>query len=407
MTKNKLSDYRPQKKNANKHTQRGLSMLEKSIQEGGFIGAMTSAADGEIFDGSARIETVATVLPTDPIVVDSDGTRPIIVRRTDIPNADDPKAKRLALMANRTAQVDLDWDAEVLKELSEEIEIGDIFSEKELIEIGFDEKEIVEDEIPEVPKVAKTVLGDLYELGRHRLLCGDSTNSDDVAKLMDGKKAVLYATDPPYGVGYNDETGSKKKAKIQNDENDGIKLQRFLESVFASWLPFIEKNAAWYLWHAQMTQGFFTAAAAAAAVIIHRQIIWVKPSLIMGHGDYHWRHELCFYGWIKGNRPNWYADRKQDTIWEIGRETDKTHPTAKPVEIFIRPMKHNTKESDVCAEPFAGSGSQFIAAEQTKRICYGMELEPKYCDVIVSRYVKFTGNNKIKRNGIEIEWKVD
>ena len=292
------------------------------------------------------------------------------------------------------------WDKEQLEEWGLEIP-----------NFAFQE-EIVEDEFDATPPTNPiTKLGDLYELNGHRLICGDSSESDIVEKVMNGKKANLFSTDPPYGVGYNDETGSGKKKTIKNDENDGMKLQKFLESVFSAWLPFLEKKAAWYIWHAQMTQGFFAAAAAAADVLIHRQIIWVKPSLIMGHGDYHWRHELCFYGWVKGNRPKWYADRKQDTIWNIGRETDKLHPTAKPLEIFARPMIHNTQTNSICAEPFAGSGGQFIAADQLNRLCYGMELDEAYCDLIVARWLKFKRQQSnetaitIKRNGKELSQK--
>ncbi len=260
------------------------------------------------------------------------------------------------------------------------------------------EKDAVqEDEIPQPPKTPKTKVGDLYILGEHRLLCGDSAKPEDVSRLMGESKATLIATDPPYGVAYGDETGTPGKyEKIENDENDGPRLQKFLENVFSAFLPHMDDSCAWYLWHAQMTQGFFAAAAAAAAVKIHRQIIWVKPSLVLGHGDYHWRHELCFYGWVEGKRPKWYGDRKQTTVWEIGRENDHIHPTQKPVEIFQIPMRFNTLDGDVCYEPFAGSGSQFIAAESMGRKCFGIEISPAYCDVIVKRWENLTGRKATK-----------
>jgi site-specific DNA-methyltransferase (adenine-specific) len=153
---------------------------------------------------------------------------------------------------------------------------------------------------------------------------------------------------------------------MANDENDGPRLQAFLESAFQAAIPHLRADAAWYLWHAQMAQGFFAAAAAAAAaaqVKVHRQIIWVKPSLILGHGDYHWRHELCFYGWREGNRCRWFGDRCQTTVWELGRENDGMHPTQKPVELFAWPMQFNTEPGDLCYEPFSGSGTQLCAAE--------------------------------------------
>ena len=269
-----------------------------------------------------------------------------------------------------------------------------------------------EDDVPEVPGVAKSKLGDLFQLGEHRLLCGNSTKREDVAWLMDGKKAILMNTDPPYGidfVGLSQSKGqSKNHKKIANDNlTDGKALQKFLEDSIRTVLPYLEKGTAFYLWHPMLTQGTFFAAAAAADIIVNRQIVWVKPSFVFGRGDYHWKHELCFYGWVKGNQPPFYGERNQHTIWEIGRENDGIHPTQKPVELFTRPIRNHTKAGEICYEPFAGSGSQFIACEKTGRICYGLELEPLYCDVCVSRYCKFIGNNKIIKNGEEIEWPIN
>jgi DNA modification methylase len=203
-------------------------------------------------------------------------------------------------------------------------------------------------------------------------------------------------------VAYGVETGvGSKFGAIENDANDGPKLQAFLESCFRAAIPHLNENAAWYLWHAQMTQGFFAAAAAAssAAVIIHRQIIWVKPSLILGHGDYHWRHELCFYGWREGHRPPWYGDRTQTTVWEVGRENAGTHPTQKPVELMARPLRFNTKPSEIAFDPFLGSGTTLIAAEQLGRRCFGIEIAPVYCDVILRRYAEFTGDTPTREDG--------
>lgn len=256
---------------------------------------------------------------------------------------------------------------------------------------------VAADAIPPVPDKPITQSGELWQMGEHRLLCGDSTNPDDVALLMDGEKAALMNTDPPYGINYGDLIESKndgkgsKQAHITNDDLDGAGLQEFLERIIRTAVPHLIENPAFYLWHPMLTQGTFFAAAAAADILIHRQIIWVKPSLILGRGDYHWRHELAFYGWIKGKRCQWLGDRAQDTVWEVGRETDGIHPTQKPVELFLRPIRFHTKAEDVVYEPFGGSGSQFIAAEMESRRCYGLELEPKYCDVIVKRWENFTG----------------
>jgi DNA modification methylase len=148
----------------------------------------------------------------------------------------------------------------------------------------------------------------------------------------------------------------------------------------------LRDDAAWYLWHAQLTQGFFAAAAAAAQLLVHRQIIWAKNHFILGHGDFHWQHELCFYGWRAGHRARWFGDRSQSTIWEIDRPSAATsHPTEKPVEIFARSMRLSTKAGEICYEPFAGSGTQLCAAETEKRTCYAIEIEPRYVAVALER----------------------
>ena len=227
----------------------------------------------------------------------------------------------------------------------------------------------------------------------HLLACGDSTDPEVVARVMGGERAVLMATDPPYGVGYGDETGSNATAQkfgtIANDENDGPKLQAFLERAFTAAVDHaLAPNAAWYLWHAQLTQGFF-AAAAAAQLLIHRQIIWVKPSLILGHGDYHWRHELAFYGWVQGNRPPFYGERNQTSVWEITNETtpnEREHPTQKAVELFLIPMRNHVHAGEIVYEPFAGSGTQIIAAAIHGARCRAVELDPRYVDVIRRRW---------------------
>ena len=296
-----------------------------------------------------------------------------------------------------------EWDFDALANLSEDL----------LKEVGFDSKEIdkifdvdttpEEDDVPSVPKIARTTRGKIYQLGSHRLMCGDSTSKADVALLMDGKIANLMNTDPPYGIDFVNLSQSKGQSKKYEDiENDdlvnGEELQKFLESTITTAFPHLLENCAFYLWHPMLTQStfFIAAAAAAAGLLINRQIIWVKPSIVFGRGDYHWKHELCFYGWRKGSKPFFYGDRNQSTVWEIGRENNKIHPTQKPVDLFKIPILNHTKQGEICYEPFAGSGSQLIAAEQTGRICYAMEISEAYCDVIIERWCKITMNDPEK-----------
>ena len=319
---------------------------------------------------------------------------------------DDAEASAYLVSSNRTSELG-GWDEAALATMLSDVRDSGAGLEG----VGFTNQELDKmlaaiaqpkpgntdpDDAPEPEEESYVKHGELWHLGAHRILCGDSTDEDDVRRLMGGECCALMATDPPYGVAYGDETGggASKFGVIANDENDGPRLQAFLERVFRAWRPHLNDDAAWYLWHAQMTQGFFAAAAAAAAAVqllIHRQIVWVKPSLVLGHGHMHWRHELCFYGWCKGHQCRWLGDRSQTTVWEIGRENDHIHPTQKPVEIFERPMQYNTAKGEICAEPFSGSGSQIIAAERTGRRCFAMELEPRYVQVAIERWQNFTG----------------
>lgn len=239
----------------------------------------------------------------------------------------------------------------------------------------------------------------LIDGGKHRILCGDSTNAADVAQVMGGERAGLMNTDPPYGVAYaNDDRPNPGVAKprVANDKLEEDELQSFLEAAFkAAVAHALTKSAAWYMWHAHLTQGYFAAAAAAAAnVVLHRQIIWVKPVLLLGRGQYHWKHEPCFMGWVQGNQPPDYGlgdgERTQTTIWEIGsvsqaERKEFNHATPKPVGLFSIPIIKHLKEGEIAFEPFAGSGPQFIAAARARRRCFGIELEPRFVSVILAR----------------------
>ncbi len=261
-----------------------------------------------------------------------------------------------------------------------------------------------EEPAPEPPAVPVSRPGDTWLLGDHRLRCGDSTSEVDVAALMGNERASLMNTDPPYGISFdNAALGPTRNhyEAIANDELTDEKLQAFLEKAFRAALQFaLAPNAAWYLWHAHLTQGYFAAAAATAAqVVLHRQIIWVKPRLILGRGQYHWRHEPCFMGWVKGQTPPDYGrgagERDQTTVWEIdGVPVDErrefAHATPKPIALFEIPIVKHLRRGEVCYEPFAGSGPQILAAERHGRRCFAMELDPRYVDVGVRRWEKLT-----------------
>lgn len=262
------------------------------------------------------------------------------------------------------------------------------------------------EEIPEPPKKPTTKPGEVWCLGDHVLVCGDAADAKSMAAAMGSSKARLYNTDPPYGVSLGGAkagmAGFEKnqvQKPVQGDDRRDDALQAFLETVFRNVTPHLDR-AAWYLWHAHMTQGFFAAAAAAAAdVILHRQIIWSKPGLVFTRsGMYHWQHEPCFFGWVKGQQPEFYGRRNQTTVWECGAGGGGLHATQKPVELFAIPMRNHTLIGDVCLDTFAGSGSQIIAAEQLSRSCRALEIEPAYCDVIIERWQNVSGG-KAKRVG--------
>jgi DNA modification methylase len=259
------------------------------------------------------------------------------------------------------------------------------------------------DRADELRKKWGTATGQLWQLGEHRLLCGDSTKREDVERVMDESFAMVMATDPPYGVAYDNAERPHPgvaKPRVANDElTDGPAMQDFLERMIKAALPNMNKHAAFYFWHPMLTQGTYVAAAA-AGILIHRQIIWVKPVLLLGRGDYHWRHELCFYGWQKGNRPPFYGPRNQDTIWQVGSVTQAerkamNHATPKPVGLWDKPILNHTKPGEICYEPFLGSGTTIIACEKLGRECRAIEISPAYVAVSMQRFMDATGKTPV------------
>lgn len=258
----------------------------------------------------------------------------------------------------------------------------------------------------EIPEEIKTdiVPGDLFEIGPHRLLCGDSTDADAVARLMNGEKADMVFTDPPYGVSYvqGKYTGNKPKKhfnKIKNDELQGDQLYGFIQVAFNNVINNTKDGCAYYVWTAALNEGYtIYRAVIDLGVHIQSQIIWDKNRLILGRADYHWQHEVCWYGYY-GKNHYWCGDRKQTTIWKQNRDVNYNHPTQKPIELPERAISNSTVQNETVIDIFLGSGSTMVAAHQLGRKCYGMELDPKYCQVIVDRMRKLDPGIEIKRNG--------
>lgn len=283
--------------------------------------------------------------------------------------------------------------------------IDAFFKDQQVIEVHAHTREPRNaDDVPEAEAEDKLWVrrGNIFQLGRHRLMCGDSTSADDVSALMAGEKAALWSSDPPYGINHvatSQEKGqSDGYADIANDDLQDEALREFLLAVINVSLPHMEKGFAFYMWHAMKMQAYFSQAAA-AGILFHRQIIWVKPQFVFGRGHYHWRHELCLMGWLVGDEPPFLGERNQSTVWEVARENDKIHPTQKPVELFSRPIRNHLRPGQIVYEPFAGSGSNIIAAEDTGAQCRAMELEPRYCQVIIRRFEDYTGQKAVLLNG--------
>jgi DNA modification methylase len=283
------------------------------------------------------------------------------------------------------------WDAEQLQDWGLDIP-------------GFDAEVIEAEEddfaVPDGGIETDIVLGDLFEIGEHRLLCGDSTDSDQVALLMNGQKADMVFTDPPYNVAY--EGGSKKRDAIANDKINNF--YQFLYDVYTNCYLFMEDGSPIYVAHSELERVNFTSAFVDAGFKYSSIIVWVKNnSTFSMNKDYKWKHEPIIYGWKQGKERIWQGDNKQDTVWNINRPSrSEEHPTMKPIELCEKAINNSSIVNCLILEPFTGSGSTMVAAHQLKRKCYGMELDPKYCQVIVDRMIKLDPTLVIKKNGLPL-----
>jgi DNA modification methylase len=289
-----------------------------------------------------------------------------------------------------------DWDSEQLEEWGLEVPSF----ETEVLEAEEDDFDTTPPEEP------ITVLGDLYEIGEHRLLCGDSTQIDTFEKLMQGELADMVVTDPPYNVAYEGKT--KDALTIQNDSMGNDDFYTFLYDFYSALTTAVKKGGAIYVWHASSEVINFGKALVDAGWLLKQQLIWVKNSMVMGRQDYQWKHEPCLYGWLDGGSHNWYSDRKQTTVIEFDRPNrNGEHPTMKPIGLFGYQIENSSKVGDLVIDAFGGSGTTMVACEQLKRKARIVEFDPKYCDVIVKRMIKLDDTLKVKRNGVDCtnEWK--
>ena len=282
----------------------------------------------------------------------------------------------------------------------------------ELVESGFDIEalgfempqvvafESVDEEIPELPDDPITKLGDLWLLGPHKVLCGDATIVTDYEKLMGQEQADLIWTDPPYGVAYVGKT--KDALTIQNDRLDIKSLEEFLRGAFTTMFTFTRPGACWYVLAPSVNLFQAFSIPLTELEVWRHTLVWVKDTLVMGRADYHYRHESIFYGWTPGAAHQEPPNRKQDTVWEIPRpKASKEHPTMKPIELIERSVQNSSLAGQIVLDPFAGSGSTLIACEQTKRVARVIELDPRYVDVVLKRWVNLTGGDPEREDGVK------
>lgn len=369
----RVEELKPYKNNPRKNDA-AVDGVARSIQEFGFKNPIVLGKGDEIVCGHTRLKAALKLgLAEVPCISADDLTEEQI------------RAYRLA--DNRTAEIAV-WDDELLNIELEAIDL-------DMTVFGFEEPkpgDVQEDDYDEAPpETPISRLGDLWLLGRHRLLCGDSTDPNAMESLMDGKLADMLLTDAPYNVAYE---GSDGKT-IMNDNMGDAQFRQFLVSAFSAADQFMKPGAVFYLWHADSEGHNFRGACHDIGWKVRQCLIWHKNAAVLGRQDYHWQHEPCLYGWKEGASHLWASDRKQTTILHYDRpKQNKEHPTMKPVLLFDYQIQNNTKALDLVLDAFAGSGTAIIACEQNNRICHSMELDPRYVDVIVNRYYLYSAEHR-------------
>ena len=396
-----ISKLVPYVNNARTHSPEQINKLRASLREFGFINPVIIDREFGIIAGHGRVmaareEGIAEV----PCVF--------------VDHLTEAQKKAYILADNRMA-MDAGWDEELLRVEIEALQGADFdvgltgFDDKEIADLFKTDSGKVEDDdfdlTAALEKASFVEEGDVWVVGKHRLICGDATNPDHVAKLMDGKRANLILTDPPYGVSFK----SKSGLTIKNDSMKNEEFYEFLKSAFVNMAAHLEPGGSAYVFHAD-TEGLnFRQAFIDAGFHLAGCCIWVKDSLVLGRSDYQWQHEPVLYGFLKNGKHTWYSDRKQTTIWNFKKpKRNENHPTSKPLDLLSYPLGNSSQENAIVVDTFGGSGSTLMACELSNRICYTMELDGKYASVILRRYVENTNdaeNVYCIRGGQQIPYK--
>ena len=372
--------------NARTHSPEQINKLRSSLREFGFVNPVIIDRDYNVIAGHGRLEAAKAEGITEVPCVFADYLT--------------PAQKKAYILADNRMAMDAGWDEEMLRVEIEALqaEVFDVgltgFDETEIADLFADstDSEVKDDDFDLTAALEKASFaerGDVWTLGRHRLVCGDATDPNDMNLLMDGKKANLLLTDPPYGVSFTSSSG----LSIKNDSLKDEEFYRFLLSAFQNVVVHMESGGAAYVFHAD-TEGLnFRKAFVDAGFHLAGVCIWEKNSLVLGRSDYQWQHEPVLYGFLQNGKHPWYSDRKQTTIWKFDKpKRSNNHPTSKPLDLLGYPIGNSTQENAIVVDPFGGSGSTLMACEQLGRICCMMELDEKYASVILRRYVEDTGD---------------
>lgn len=394
----KIKDIHPYERNARKNDQ-AVDAVVKSIEQCSYVAPIVVDENNVILAGHTRWKALKKLGRTECECIVKDGLT-------------EEQKKKYRLLDNKTNEL-ADWDFDMLADELDGLDFGDLQLDWG---VGKKEPEVIEDNYdPVIPEEPKSKLGQIYQLGRHRLMCGDSTNPADVEKLMDGNLADMLLTDPPYNVDYEGSAG-----KIKNDSMPDEDFREFLRLAFFCAKQSMKPGAAFHIWHADSEGYNFRGACRDVGLTVRQCLIWVKNSLVLGRQDFQWQHEPCLYGenpieeeefdqhepalygWKDGASHKWFKNRKQTTILQFDKPTaSKEHPTMKPILLFNYEMQCNTQQGDVVIDLFGGSGTTIMAAEQNGRTGYVMEFDPKYVDVIIDRWEKFTGKKAVLLNDPE------
>lgn len=389
----KVADLIPYARNARTHSDEQVSRIAGSIQEFGWTNPILVDGTNGILAGHGRLAAARKLGMSEVPVIELAG-----LSKTQ---------KRAYILADNKLALDAGWDDELLKVELEELKLEGV----ELDHIGFSSEELddlltVDDsddsdepDIPEPKPDPVSKRGDVWTLGVHRVMCGDSCSATDISKLVwGGGRVNLYLTDPPYNVAYEGKT--KDALTIENDSMEDGAFRQFLVDAFSMADTVLEPGGVFYIWHADSEGYNFRGACRDVGWKVRECLIWNKNAFVLGRQDYQWKHEPCLYGWKDGASHGWYSDRSQTTVIDCDRPMrNGEHPTMKPVELFRYLMENSSKKGDVVFDSFGGSGTTLVAAEETGRVAYLMELDPVYVDVIIKRWQEMTGLEAVRDDG--------